>query len=173
MPKKGKKGKKAAAAAAAVEPEPEPEASVWTCPECEQENEAEDLLCIACEEPKPAFVDPRYAGYKVGLVVSVELVDGKNLAKLEVDVGGDEPLAIVTNDLKLREGARCVVATIGAAVGEIEVKKASVGGHKSEGMLCDCPMLGWQGGAAGVAAKVPDSFAIGGPPPSTRPRMDQ
>ena len=107
MPKKGKKGK--APAAAAVEPEPEPEAPVWICPECEQENEAEDLLCIACEEPKPAFVDPRYAGYKVGLVISVEPVDGKSLAKLEVDVGDKEPLAIVTNETKVKEGARCVV----------------------------------------------------------------
>ena len=41
----------------------------WVCPECEQENEGADEVCIACEEPRPApepEVDERYLGYKVG-----------------------------------------------------------------------------------------------------------
>ncbi len=56
--------------------------------------------------------------------------------------------------------------------GEVVVKKASVGGVVSEGMLCDAPMLGWTGGGAGTAALVPDSFALGATPPDKRPRMD-
>ncbi len=55
---------------------------------------------------------------------------------------------------------------------EVAVKKATVGGAPSEGMLCDAPMLGWVGGGAGNAALVPDTFALGAPPPDKRPRMD-
>lgn len=39
-------------------------------------------------------------------------------------------------------------------------------------MLCDSRMLGWSGGAQGVAAQVPNSFEIGSAPPSSRPRAD-
>ena len=53
---------------------------------------------------------------------------------------------------------------------EMEVKKTSVGGVLSEGMLCDSRMLGWTGGAAGVAAQMPASLAVGDAPPRTKPR---
>ena len=52
------------------------------------------------------------------------------------------------------------------------MKKATVGGVVSEGMLCDAPMLRWVGGGAGNAALVPPAFAPGAPPPDKRPRMD-
>ena len=60
-----------------------------------------------------------------------------------------------------------------AQVEGIEVKKRSVGGVVSEGMVCDSKMLGWQGGGAGTAALVPAAtFLPGMPPPPKRPRMD-
>ena len=52
----------------------------------------------------------------------------------------------------------------------IKVKKASVGGVLSQGMLCDSYMLGWKGGGKGMAAILPDSFAIGSTPPESKPR---
>ena len=51
-----------------------------------------------------------------------------------------------------------------------QVKKASVGGVVSEGMLCDSYMLGWKGGGKGMAAILPDSFEIGSTPPESKPR---
>ena len=68
-----------------------------------------------------------------------------------------------------------VVATNGTSVlgddGEpLEIKKAVVGGVTSEGMLCDSKMLRWIGGAKGIAVNLPDSFAVGSPPPSSKPR---
>ena len=51
-----------------------------------------------------------------------------------------------------------------------EVTKASVGGVVSEGIFCDSRMLGWSGGAQGVAAQIPDSCEIGSAPPATKPR---
>ena len=56
---------------------------------------------------------------------------------------------------------------------EVEIKKTPIGGVISEGMLCDSRMLGWPGGAAGIAAQVPDSVDIGSPPPATKPRTGQ
>lgn len=51
-----------------------------------------------------------------------------------------------------------------------QVKKTSVGGVISEGMLCDSYMLGWKGGGKGMAAILPDSFEIGSTPPESKPR---
>ena len=51
-----------------------------------------------------------------------------------------------------------------------EVTKASVGGFVSQGILCDSRMLGWTGGAKGVAVQVPDTCEVGSVPPSEKPR---
>jgi hypothetical protein len=56
---------------------------------------------------------------------------------------------------------------------EITVKKTSVGGVMSDGLFCDSKMLGWPGGAEGVAAQIPDSVAIGDSPPESKPRPGQ
>eukprot|EP00747_Dinoflagellata_sp_TGD_P080376 gnl/TRDRNA2_/TRDRNA2_160865_c0_seq3.p1 gnl/TRDRNA2_/TRDRNA2_160865_c0~~gnl/TRDRNA2_/TRDRNA2_160865_c0_seq3.p1 ORF type:complete len:180 (-),score=54.22 gnl/TRDRNA2_/TRDRNA2_160865_c0_seq3:52-591(-) len=176
-------GKKAAAKKAPKEEEKAPAeaASPWICPECEQENEAEEVACIACEAPRPAAAgddEGRFKGYKVGLVVSAEKIAGKDkLLELKVDVGGENPLPIVTNAGNVKEGCRVVVATVGSTISDkgedVEVKKSNVGGKPSEGMLCDAPMLGWVGGGgAGAAALLPESFEVGSTPPASRPRGD-
>lgn len=114
------------------------------------------------------------AGYLAGLVLECEDVRGKDkLKELKVDVGGDEPLTIVTNAANVEVGKRVVVATIGSELKDgAKVKKATVGGVTSEGMLCDGPMLGWTGGGAGAAALLPESFKPGEAPPKSRPRLD-
>lgn len=53
---------------------------------------------------------------------------------------------------------------------EMEIKKTTVGGVVSQGMLCDSRMLGWTGGAEGIAVQIPESVAIGEAPPATKPR---
>jgi hypothetical protein len=70
-----------------------------------------------------------------------------------------------------------VVAPVGSTVldttgEEILIQKTSVGGTMSEGMFCDSRMLGWVGGADGIAAQIPESFPIGSAPPETKPRSD-
>jgi len=69
---------------------------------------------------------------------------------------------------------RIVIAPIGSFIindegEEITVKKTTVGGVVSEGIFCDAKMLGWAGGAQGIAAQVPDSFELGSAPPPTKP----
>jgi tRNA-binding EMAP/Myf-like protein len=159
-------------------------AAEWVCAECECENDATDALCAACDAPRPAAApqgdggDERYAGYKVALVTAVEEVAGKKLRVVTLDTGvAGQHLRVVTAATNVVQGSRVVVATVGALVpdgaGEtVAVKKASVGGVPSEGMLCDGPMLGWTGGGAGAAALLPESFPVGSTPPDKRPRMD-
>jgi tRNA-binding EMAP/Myf-like protein len=68
------------------------------------------------------------------------------------------------------------VALVGAIVSaengdEMAIKKTTISGSISEGMLCDSHMLGWSGGASGIAAQIPVDVAIGSIPPKTKPRL--
>ncbi|CAL1133909.1 unnamed protein product [Cladocopium goreaui] len=168
----GKKPKAKAEKAEPKDPAPADAADPWLCPECEQDNPCEEAACIACEAPKPAgAADAKFENFVVALVQSCEAVPGKDkLKKLEVDVGG-EVLKIVTNASNVKDGSRVVVAKVGAIIDGEPLKKSVVGGCPSEGMLCDSTMLGWSGGGSG-AALLPDSFALGAPPPDARPRTD-
>mmetsp|Transcript_33239 Transcript_33239/g.74080 ORF Transcript_33239/g.74080 Transcript_33239/m.74080 type:complete len:177 (+) Transcript_33239:96-626(+) len=174
MGKKPAAAKKKTETAQEEKPE-EPSEEVWTCLECGYENPAEEQACLACEAPRQAGAgggtDDSFKNIVVGSVTSLEKVKEK-LSLLKVDVGKADPLSIVTNAGNVKEGSRVVVAMVGAVVADEEVKKASIQGHPSEGMLCDGPMLGWVGGGAGAAALVPESFALGSAPPSSRPRTD-
>jgi len=120
---------------------------------------------------------PDRSKYKVGVVLSIEELPkkgGKPLRSCKVDLG-NETICVVTSAANVRDHSRIVVAPVGSSVlddsgEEIEIKKTSVGGVMSEGMLCDSHMLGWKGGARGVAATVPESFALGSQPPDEKPR---
>ena len=110
----------------------------------------------------------------VGVIAEAGPVAGKDkLTKLKVEVGGGEEVVVVTNVKHCEVGKRVVVARVGATVSGMEepVSRATVGGVKSEGMLCDCPMLGWSGGAAGQAVFLPETFGPGDKPPASRPRQ--
>merc|ERR1712151_398089 len=129
-----------------------------------------------------------YENYFVGIVEEAEAAKKLNKLKVRIKAGsdgaedeGDESsksvISLVTNDMKVKVKELVVVAGPGAIVpagkgedGEI-VKKAVVSGHASEGMLCDSPMLGWVGGAKGVAVRLSaEKFAVGDKPPTKRPR---
>lgn len=125
--------------------------------------------------------------YRVGVIQSIEDCGkckggGKVLQSLKIQIGeGDDEddencfITVVTSANNVRDKSRVVVAPAGSSVlddeGELlEVKKATVGGVVSQGMLCDSYMLGWKGGGRGMAAILPDSFAIGLTPPESKPR---
>mmetsp|Transcript_3639 Transcript_3639/g.5429 ORF Transcript_3639/g.5429 Transcript_3639/m.5429 type:complete len:176 (-) Transcript_3639:999-1526(-) len=126
------------------------------------------------------------SAYKVGLIVQIKdcgsfKTKGKILRECLIRINPDDEAdltSVVTSAANVREGSRVVVAPEGSIVWneegeEVTVKKANVGGSVSEGMLCDSAMLGWSGGAKGVAVQVPESFSIGSSPPASKPRMDQ
>ena len=109
--------------------------------------------------------------FVVGVVFGVHGISPK-LKKVTVDIGGEEALTIVTNATNVREGTRTCVATVGTSIEDVEVKKMSVGGVTSEGMLCDSKMLNWAGGAEGICVQVPPTYSPGDPAPTSKPRMD-
>lgn len=113
----------------------------------------------------------------VGRVVKCEAVTGKaHLKACSVDVGSGEPIIVVTNCSNVREGTHTVVALLGTELeisGEtVKIARTNVGGVYSSGMLCDSPMCGWVGGAAGLCVQVPQSLLPGSPAPSSKPRLD-
>jgi tRNA-binding EMAP/Myf-like protein len=157
------------------------------------DEEAENRLvfCTVCGDEfllspsSTAVASSKYQNYKIGLVMSVEEIPKKSeLKKVLVDVSGDGEtlIQIVTNAKYVECGWRVVVALRDAIVpagseldedpNAMRVTPTSVGGVKSEGMLCDSWMLNWSGGAKGAIQQIPDSFAIGDSPPSSRPRSE-
>ena len=130
---------------------------------------------------------PDLSLYRVGVVESLEDCpsppkSGKLLRACRIRIGNnndDEPILItvVTSAPNVRIGSRVAVAPVGSAVelddgSSMTLQKTTVGGVVSEGMLCDSRMLGWTGGAAGVAVQIPDSIEIGACPPNEKPRMN-
>ncbi|KAJ3075007.1 snoRNP complex protein nop56 [Podochytrium sp. JEL0797] len=142
----------------------------WECPSCSVENEESEVECCSCGAEKPKS---RLHGFKVALVLSVEDIPGKKLKAIKVSIDptdtdpeSSKALSIVTNAKNVAAdtvGQRIVVITMGTDVmveGElVTIKKATVGGKKSEGMLADGAMLGWKGGSVGLAVILNDTYA--------------
>jgi tRNA-binding EMAP/Myf-like protein len=115
-------------------------------------------------------------GLVVGEVIQCEIIPShENLKDILVNIG-DESVKIITNAPNIRIGSRTVIATLGTELevnGEIiSIKKQTVGGRKSEGIVCDSKMCGWSGGASGVAVQIPDQIPVGSPCPASKPRGD-
>ncbi len=149
--------------------------------------ESEDglVMCLECgEEFRP---EDKYDGYKVGKVEKVDDCGSSKKGgggagkKVMVDIGDGNEIQVVTKAKYVEVGSIVVVACEGAIVpagckldddpDAVQVKTGSVYGTKSEGMLCDCPMLGWTGGAKGIVVKLDESYALGSRPPEERPRI--
>ncbi len=95
--------------------------------------------------------DSEYAGVVTGLVEDVR--KHPRADKLVVcDVSaGERRLNIVCGAPNVRKGMKVAVATVGAVLpGEIRIKKATIRGEVSEGMLCSGVELGLSGDAEGI-----------------------
>jgi predicted RNA-binding protein with EMAP domain len=161
-----------------------------TCDSLQQvenvEGSADMVFCLACGEEfeRKKNSSSVYANYCCGEVMQVEPIPKqKDLKKVMVDVkgeGSEKWLQIVTNAKYIEVGWKVVVALENAVVPAganedenpeaIRVKPRAVGGVMSNGMLCDCPMLGWVGGAKGALQQLPQEYVVGDEPPSSRPR---
>jgi tRNA-binding EMAP/Myf-like protein len=165
------------------------------CKSCDSIQEVEEgsssnlVYCLSCgdefEYQAPGKENSKYSNYKVGKVLKVDpCAKSKDLKVCRIDVTGDgdeeTSLQIVTNAKYCEVGWKVIVACIGAVVpagavvGEddeaVKVTERVVQGVKSQGMICDCEMLGWAGGAKGFIQQLPDTFNFGDSIPETRPR---
>merc|ERR1719341_2778496 len=139
----------------------------------DEANDIEGNFCNECGEELQEETEEEERLIVVGLIKEAEPVPKKDkLTKLKVQVGEGKEVTIVTNAKHCDPEKVVVVALVGAKVPTMDqpVEKAVVGGVRSEGMLCDCPMLGWSGGAAGQAVFLPCDFNPGDQPPESRPR---
>jgi tRNA-binding EMAP/Myf-like protein len=175
------------------------EAFCKTCDSVQEVERSDDhennVYCLACGDEFPyssvsgSSGGGKFENYKIGRIVRVEPVaKSKDLKLCHVDVSGDgnddNLLPIVTNAKYAEAGWKVIVACIGAVVpagatvsaeGDDEdamrVVKKNISGVESRGMLCDCQMLGWTGGAKGFIQQLPDSFNFGDAIPDSRPRV--
>ena len=121
---------------------------------------------------------------KIQEVVEMKGVLKKCQVQVDPEDDGDNYLQIVTNAKHVASGDIVVVAKIGAIVpvgaateedgGDgMVVKKVSVGGASSEGVLCDGVMLNWNGGSKGILVKLKGEFEIGSSPPFNKPKGEE
>eukprot|EP00467_Chlorarachnion_reptans_P017254 CAMPEP_0114507122 /NCGR_PEP_ID=MMETSP0109-20121206/11834_1 /TAXON_ID=29199 /ORGANISM="Chlorarachnion reptans, Strain CCCM449" /LENGTH=177 /DNA_ID=CAMNT_0001685839 /DNA_START=109 /DNA_END=642 /DNA_ORIENTATION=- len=134
-----------------------------------------EYMCEECGEEQ-TDVQWNFRGYKVGKVIEVKAMKSPlKKCRIIVKEGDEDGLQIVTNAKHIDEGDMVIVATQGAIVpagsGEdgTVVKQATVGGEKSEAMLCDGVMLRWKGGSKGVLAKLIGDYRVGDVPPANKP----
>ena len=149
-------------------------AACSACGSSDLDLEESPPFCNECgEEVAEATIEAKDRLVLVGQVTEAAAVPNKDkLTRLKVDVGGGKEVTVVTNARYCEVGKRLVVALPGACLAGLEepVARATVGGGKSEGMVCDSPMLGWSGGAAGQAVFLTEEYLPGDSPPQTRPK---
>ncbi len=97
---------------------------------------------------------PRAAvkGVRVGLIESkIPHPDADKLSLLTVNIGENEPLAIVCGAMNMGEGDKVPVATIGTSLPNgMKIKKGKIRGEVSCGMCCSEAELGLAEDAAGL-----------------------
>lgn len=101
-------------------------------------------------------------GVVVGHVLSREKhPDADRLSLTKVDIGNAEPLSIVCGAPNVDAGQKVLVATIGTKIysdkGDFEIKKSTIRGQLSEGMICAEDELGLGTSHAGIMVLNPDA----------------
>ena len=144
-------------------------------------------MCVSCgyEISIETIASMKYANFKIGKVISIVSLDKIKLSVVELDVGLESTINVVTKAKAayILKDDLLVVATIGAIVPAganiddddhaILVKKSVVGNRSSVGILCDAPMLSWIRGTKGQLVKLTvneeHDFKIGARPPINNP----
>ncbi len=105
---------------------------------------------LEVEDSRP--VAPPFTGVVVGRVVGVSRhPSAERLTVCQVDVGRDQPLAIVCGAPNAAPGVVAPCALIGAELpGGVVIKQAAVRGVESHGMLCSAAELGLAEDSSGL-----------------------
>src|SRR3954468_13561239 len=103
---------------------------------------AERLTMAGVEVESYAPVGPQFSGVVVAQIVDVARhPNADKLTVCTVDAGG-EKLKVVCGAPNVRAGMKAPLARIGARLPGLEIKRASLRGVESEGMLCSARELG-------------------------------
>jgi phenylalanyl-tRNA synthetase beta chain len=100
------------------------------------------LTMAGLEVEACAPVAPRFSGVVVGEILAVERhPNADKLTVCTVSTGKDK-LKVVCGAPNARAGMKAPLATVGAVLGRLEIKKSNLRGVASEGMLCSARELG-------------------------------
>jgi len=125
----------------------------WVNPKIDTRTLSDQLTMAGLEVDTVEAAAPEFTGVLIGQVLSAEAhPDAKRLRCCKVDVGGKEILDIVCGGVNVRAGLLVPVAIVGAVLpGEFKIKKASLRGQPSYGMICSSKELGLgEGVEAGI-----------------------
>lgn len=119
------------------------------------------LAGLNCEDISPT--DKYLTNVVVGKVLTLEAVPGASkIRKATVDIGG-ETLTLICGAPNVAVGQKVAVAKIGAVMaGGMEVKKATIRGVESSGMVCSESELGLSEDHSGIMV-LDDSPTVGQP----------
>jgi phenylalanyl-tRNA synthetase beta chain len=103
---------------------------------------AERLTMAGVEVESYEAVGPQFSGVVVAEIMEVERhPNADKLTLCTVDAGG-ERLKVVCGAPNVRKGMKVPLARVGARLPNMEIKRASLRGVESEGMLCSARELG-------------------------------
>ncbi len=121
------------------------------------------LTMIGLEVEGTERIGERLDGVVVARIVEcARHPDAERLQVCTVDAGGATPLQIVCGAPNARPGLVAPLATVGACVGDIEIKAAKLRGVESNGMLCSAKELGLDADASGLL-ELPADAPVGTP----------
>jgi len=111
---------------------------------------AERLTMAGLEVEAYAPAGPAFSGVVVGEVLSVERHPGADKLTVCRVSTGSSTVQVVCGAPNVRTGMKAPLATVGAQLPGVEVKKANLRGAESEGMLCSSRELGLSEDHAGL-----------------------
>jgi len=131
----------------------------WVNPDWSTETLVHELTMAGLEVDSFEPVAPPFDRVVVGQVTAcVAHPDAKKLTICTVDVGQGEPLQIVCGAPNVREGMKSPAALVGARLpGGLKIRKATLRGMESRGMLCSEIELGIGEDAGGIMTLADDA----------------
>ncbi|HUY84548.1 MAG TPA: phenylalanine--tRNA ligase subunit beta, partial [Steroidobacteraceae bacterium] len=120
------------------------------------------LTIAGLEVESIAAAAPPCSGIVVGAVLKcTRHPDAERLSVCEVTTDGDDRLQIICGAANVRAGLKVAVAKIGARLpGDLVIKRATLRGLESQGMLCSARELGLGDEHDGIL-ELPATFALG------------
>lgn len=108
------------------------------------DEEISNKLTFAGIEVEEYFALSNATNLVIGEVLTSEKVkDAENLSLCNVEIKpGKKPLSIVCGAPNVAAGQKVIVAKVGAVLGDFKIKKATIKGVPSEGMICSLSELG-------------------------------
>ncbi|NJO16413.1 MAG: phenylalanine--tRNA ligase subunit beta [Thioploca sp.] len=133
----------------------------WVNPQLSTEELVKRLTMSGLEVDQVEPVAMSFNQIVIGEVLTIAAHPHADHLKIcQVNVGEDKPLHIVCGAANVQSGMRVPTALMGARLGDVEIKKSSIRGTTSEGMLCSAKELGLVDSSEGLMI-LPQDAPIG------------